>query len=321
MISEKHYLAVKKVKNKMKGGVFALGNFDGVHLGHRAAIDATVQKAKQTKMLARVLTFEPHPRAFFQPTLPPFRLTPPPAKARLLKSLGIDDVVEIPFTSEIAEMTAEQFVEDILVSRLGAEKLVAGRDFAFGRKRSGNMQKLSRMLTPRGIEVTEIEELGNDGEVFSSTRVRELLLEGQPEAAAKILGRPWQIEGTVYKGKNLGGHTLGFRTANIFLGDYLRPKFGVYTIRAGKAGEALTYRGVANIGLRPTILTPDDAAAPQTEKKENLEAFLFDFDKDIYGQDWQFALTRFLRPERKFDSFDALKTQIEKDVIEAKRIQ
>lgn len=304
----------------MKGGVFALGNFDGVHLGHRAAIDATVQKARQSKLLARVLTFEPHPRAFFQPTLPPFRLTPPPVKERLLKSLGIDDVVEIPFTAEIAEMTAERFVEDILVSRLGAEHLIAGRDFAFGHKRSGNMRKLAALLAPRGVEVTEIEELGNDGEVFSSTRVRELLLEGQPDAASKILGRPWSIEGAVYKGKNIGGHTLGFPTANIFLGDYLRPKFGVYAIRAGKAGQPLSHRGVANIGLRPTTVAPEDAASPQKEKKENLEAFLFDFDEDLYGQDWQFALTRFLRPERKFDSLAALKAQIEKDVEEAKRL-
>jgi riboflavin kinase/FMN adenylyltransferase len=292
----------------MKGGVFALGNFDGVHRGHRAVIDAAVQKTRQLHIPARVLTFEPHPRTFFQPHLPPFRLTPANVKERLLKSLGVDDVTILPFTQEIALMPAQDFVERVLLNDFGVQLLIAGHDFIFGHNRDGDMKKLAGWLAPHNIPVTEIEELGDDGEVYSSTRVRELLLEGEAEAAAKILGRDFSIEGTVVRGTGRAEKALGFPTANVALGMYQRPKFGVYAVRAGKVGEALMHRGVANIGFRPTV----------DGKEENLEAFLFDFDQSIYGQEWEFALTRFIRPERKFDSLEALRAQIEKDVEAAK---
>jgi riboflavin kinase/FMN adenylyltransferase len=294
----------------MKGGVFALGNFDGVHRGHRAVIKAAVEKARALNIPARVLTFEPHPRAFFQPNTAPFRLTPPKVKERLLKACGIDDVATLPFTEPIARMPARDFVDHILLERFGAQHLVAGHDFVFGHNRDGTMKKLAVMLAPHGVGLTEIEELGDDGEGFSSTRVRELLLEGEVEEAAKILGRYWSIEGTVGKGAGVGGNALGFPTANIALGIYLRPKFGVYAVRAGPVGEDLKIRGVANIGRRPTV----------NGKSENLEAYLFDFDENIYGQEWEFALTHFIRPERKFDSLKALRKQIEEDVGAAKRM-
>lgn len=294
----------------MEGGVFALGNFDGVHRGHQAVVRETIKKAREIKASAKVLTFEPHPRSFFQPNLPPFRLTPPEVKERLLKALGIDQIVTLTFDANLAGMSAQEFVENLLIQKLKVQHIVAGNDFAFGRNRSGNMAKMEAWLAPHGIGVTEVGEMGEDGEVFSSSRARELLLEGEVEAAAKILGRPWSIEGTVVKGKGIGGKTFGFPTANICLGDYLRPKFGVYAVRAGKPGEALTVRGIANIGARPTF----------GEHSENLEAFLFDFDQDIYGQKWEFALTHFVRPERKFDSPEALKTQIEKDVATVRKL-
>lgn len=309
-IADKGYSLVKKVEKIMRGGVFALGNFDGVHRGHRAVIDTTVEKARQMRTSAHVLTFEPHPRAFFQPRLPPFRLTPPDVKERLLKSFGIDEVATLPFTSELANMPAQDFVERIIVKKFGAKHLVAGHDFVFGHNRMGDMKKLANWLAPHKIGVTEIETLGDDGEVFSSTRIRELLLEGEIGAAVKILGREWSIEGTVVKGAGRGGRALGFPTANIELGIYLRPKFGVYAVRAGRVGDALTYRGVANIGMRPTI----------KRESENLEAYLFDFDRNIYGENWEFALTHFIRPERKFESLDALKAQIEKDIKAAKKL-
>jgi len=302
-------ISQKKSQGKREGGVFALGNFDGVHRGHQAVIKAAVEKAGQMHFPARVLTFEPHPREFFQPNLPPFRLTPSKAKERLLLSLGIDDVATLPFTQEIAQMPAQDFVERILLKKFGARHLVAGHDFVFGHNRDGDMKKLKALLAPHKIGVTEIEAMGDDGEVFSSTRVRELLLEGEVEAAAKILGRDWSIEGTVVKGTGRG-RKIGIHTANIALNGYLRPKFGVYAVRAGKVGEALAYQGVANIGTRPTV----------NGKSENLEAHLFDFDRNIYGEDWEFALTHFIRSEKKFENLEVLKAQIEKDIATAKKL-
>ncbi|MFA5041468.1 MAG: bifunctional riboflavin kinase/FAD synthetase [Bdellovibrionales bacterium] len=292
----------------MKGGSFALGNFDGIHRGHRAVIEACCEKARKIGIPSRVLTFEPHPRSFFQPGSPTFRLTPPNVKMRILKSLGIDDVITLPFDSKLAQMPAEEFVERILIKEFGIQHLVAGHDFIFGHNRGGDMKKLSDWLAPHNVGVTEIGEMGEDGDSFSSTRVRELLLEGQVEAASKILGRDWSIEGTVVRGSARGEKELGFPTANINLGMYLCPKRGVYVVRAGKAGEELPHRGVANIGHRPTV----------DGKEDNLEAFLFSFDNNIYGQNWEFALTRYIRPEKKFDTLEALKNQIAKDVEAAK---
>ena len=308
LIAEKCFFLSKESLKKMKGGVFALGNFDGVHRGHRAIIDAAVEKARGMRIPARVLTFEPHPRAFFQPHSPPFRLTPLAVKESLLKAYGIDDVVVLPFTAEVAHLSAEDFIEQVLLKRFGAEHLVAGHDFIFGYKRGGDMKKLAAWLAPHQIGVTEIEAMGDEGEVFSSTRIREMLLEGEVEAATEILGHEWSISGEVMRGAGRG-RKIGIPTANILLGAYLRPKFGVYAVRAGRVGGALTYHGVANIGLRPTV----------DGENENLEAHLFDFNQDIYGQEWQFALTHFIRPEKKFENLEALKAQIMKDIEAAKK--
>ena len=292
----------------MKGGIFALGNFDGVHLGHRQVLDAVVERARAQGVPARVLTFEPHPRAVFQPHLPPFRLTPEAVKERLLKACGIDNVSVLPFTPEFAQILAQDFVEQILRDRFGVQHIMAGHDFVFGHKRGGDMDKLAAWLAPYQIGVTAVAPLVDAGGLaFSSTRVRALLQQGAVGEAADILGRDWSISGTVIKGA-ARGRTIGVPTANVALGDYLRPRFGVYAVRAGRVGEALTYRGVANIGMRPTV----------GGSSENLEAHLFDFDQDIYGQEWEFALTRFIRPERKFDDFEALKTQISQDIVAAR---
>lgn len=293
----------------MKGGVFALGNFDGVHRGHQAVIRAAVEKAREKGIRAKVLTFEPHPRVFFQPKSAPFRLTPYPVKEALLKELGACEVIPLPFTAELAHMPAERFVEEILLQQFGAQHLVAGHDFIFGYKRGGDMTKLRAWLEPKSVGVTEIEPQGDGGEVFSSSEARELLLEGEVEAAAVILGRKWALQGKVVHGE-ARGHIVGIPTANISLDDYLRPKFGVYAIEAGRVGGPLAYRGVANIGLRPTV----------DGKTENLEAHLFDFHEDIYGQEWQFALSHFTRPELKFDNLEALKAQILKDIEAAKSL-
>ncbi|MDE1900238.1 MAG: bifunctional riboflavin kinase/FAD synthetase [Alphaproteobacteria bacterium] len=292
-----------------RGGVFALGNFDGVHRGHRAVLDAAIERARSLHVPARVLTFEPHPRALFWLDHAPFRLTPQAAKERLLKECGIDEVVVLPFSLDVAQMPPQDFAVRVLHETLGARHVVAGYDFTFGYKRGGDMARLGAWLKPYDVGVTDIAAQGApDGEVFSSTRIRAHLQQGEVEQAAAMLGHVWAIEGVVTQGAQRG-RTIGVPTANIALGDYLRPRFGVYAVRAGRAGEEMSYKGVANIGVRPTV----------GGVGENLEAHLFDFDGDIYGQVWQFALTRFIRPEMKFDGIDALKAQILRDIDAAKQ--
>jgi riboflavin kinase/FMN adenylyltransferase len=294
----------------MKGGVFALGNFDGVHRGHRLVIEAVVEKARALALPARVITFEPHPREFFQPSQPPFRLTPPAHKARLLHSLGIADVFTLHFNANLAHLLPQEFVKHILIAHFGVQHVIAGQDFTFGKGRSGNMAMLATLLEPYTVPVTEIPALNDgEGQVISSTRIRDMLRLGDVGAASALLGHDWSIEGRVNTGAQRG-RTIGVPTANLYLGDYLRPAYGVYAVRAGRVGEPLTYKGVANIGIRPTV----------DEVIENLEAHLFDFDQDIYGEQWQVALTHFIRPEKKFLGLDLLKEQIVRDIDEAKRI-
>lgn len=286
-----------------------MGNFDGVHRGHRVVLAAAVEKARELGAPMRVLTFEPHPRLMFDPGQEQFRLTPSGAKERLLRAAGADDVVVLPFTREFAEIPAQSFVEDILVGRLGARHVVAGHDFIFGRARGGDMDKLRAWLAAHGVGVTEIAPQGEGDAIYSSTRARMALRRGDCAAAAAVLGRAWSIAGEVVHG-NQRGRTIGTPTANVMLGDYLRPLFGVYAVRAGRVGEGFPYKGVANIGLRPTV----------DGKAELLETHIFDFNEDIYGQEWEFALERFIRPEAKFADFAALKVQIDKDKDEARRI-
>lgn len=289
------------------GGVFVLGNFDGVHRGHHRVIDQAVERARALGVPSRLLTFEPHPRSVFWPDHVPFRLTTAVSKEKYVKQYGIDAVVTLPFTLELAHVAAQDFATDILARYLRAEHVVAGYDFTFGYKRGGDMAKLAAWLAPYGLGTTEVlAEQDDHGTVFSSTRIRELLQRGEITAANAMLGRAWTLAGTVIKGAQRG-RTIGVPTANIALGDYLRPAFGVYAVRAGRVGEDLTYRGVANIGMRPTV----------GGQSENLEAHLFDFDQDIYGQEWQFALTHFLRGEQKFERFEDLRQQIGRDIVAA----
>ncbi len=293
-----------------KGGVLALGNFDGLHLGHRRVIETTVALAFDKTCPAQVLTFAPHPRAFFNPSLPPFRLTPEPDKDRLLKACGIDDILTLPFTRALAELEAESFVQDILLDRLGVRHVVAGEESVFGCARSGDMKKLAAWLAPHKIDVTAVPPVTcADGQILSSSRIRSFLEAGQPRDAAQILGRDWSISGPVIRGA-ARGRTLGVPTANIALGDYLRPRFGVYAIKAGRLGEGLSYTGVANIGLRPTF----------GESEPNLEAHLFDFAHDIYGESWEIALIDFIRPEQTFPDLNALRAQIIQDQKTAREV-
>ncbi len=291
-----------------KGGVFALGNFDGVHRGHQAVIKAAIEKAHSLGVPPRVLTLEPHPRAVFKPHIPPFRLTPAPVKLRLLKSLGIQDVIVKPFTQEFARLPARDFVENILIGQYGAQHAVAGFDFVFGHNREGNMQNLRNWLTPHNTGVTEVTPFRDArGGVMSSSRVREALQAGDLKTAEHILGRTWSISGIIEHGAQRG-RSMNVPTANISLGEYQRPRFGVYAVQAGPVGTPLNRQGVANIGTRPTV----------DGKTESLEVHLFDFNDDIYGQEWEVELIDFIRPEQAFTDMDDLREQIMEDIETAK---
>lgn len=301
-------LAISLSAQTFKGGVFALGNFDGVHRGHQAVVKIAKDKASGMGIPVRVLTLEPHPRTLFRPGIPPFRLTPAQQKKRLLQALGVEDVITLAFTEEFSELPAQDFVEKILMNGYGVQHVIAGFDFVFGHDRGGNMNNLRSWLAPHNVGVTEVTPFRDaQGEVMSSSRTRLALQEGDLRIAEHILGRPWSIAGIIERGAQRG-REMSVPTANINLGEYLRPKFGVYVVNAGRVGEGTKHQGVANIGMRPTV----------DGKNELLEFHLFDFNSDIYGQEWEVELIDFIRPEQAFPTVDALREQIMLDIETAK---
>lgn len=299
-----------------RGSIVAIGNFDGVHRGHQAVIGEAVRRAKVAGAPSGVLTFEPHPRRFFRPDTPPFLLTRLRTKARVIRDLGADLLFVFRFNAAMANQSAEDFIDNVLVRGLGVRQVVIGYDFVFGKGRRGNPELLRDRLAAHAIETTIMPPVGaaepgadSEGDIYSSTGVRDALRAGDPAAAARLLGRPFEIEGHVHRG-DMRGRQLGFPTANIWLGDYLRPAFGVYAVRVRfeDMGTIVERKGVANLGMRPTF----GGAEPQ------LEVHLFDHDGDLYGRRLCVELIAFLRPERKFDSLDALKQQIAADAAAAR---
>jgi riboflavin kinase / FMN adenylyltransferase len=290
-----------------RGAVVALGNFDGVHRGHQALLARAAQLARPLAAPLVALTFEPHPRGFFVPDTAPFRLTLPPAKLRLLGHYGVQAVVAQRFDAGFAALPAEAFVSDVLLGGLGARHVVCGYDFTFGARRTGNVEKLRELGAAGGLGVTVLDPVTREGEIYSSTRIRETLRHGWAREAGELLGHAWEIEGTVELGDQRG-RTIGFPTANVALGQHLRPRFGVYAVRALVEG---TWRdGVANLGRRPTV----------GKLQENFEVHLFDFASDLYGQVLRVALVDFIRPEMKFSGLDALRAQIAADGAAAREI-
>jgi len=297
-----------------RGGVVALGNFDGVHRGHQAVIAGAQALAEELRAPLGVMAFEPHPREFFDPDIAPFRLTELDTKARLLDQLGVDALFALTFDKDMARMSAPDFIMDVLVKGLGVHHVVVGHDFHFGKGRSGNPVVLGYMGEMEGFGVTVVEEVRAEsdvaprhrlkGQAFSSTSARQCLAEGDPGGAAQILGRWWTVEGKVHTGDQRG-RTIGFATANVPLGRLVRPKLGVYAVQVTveDGAHAGVYDGVANLGRRPTFDKTD----------ELLEAHLFDFSGDIYGCRVRVALVDFIRAERKFAGLDELKAQIAKD--------
>jgi len=293
------------LKANQKGATVALGNFDGVHRGHAAVIDAARTLAPEAPLA--VVSFDPHPRAFFQPDADPFILTPLTEKAEKVAALGVDRLHILQFDAALSSMTPEAFVQDVLVDGLGIVGVSTGIDFRFGAKRAGDTQVMQDLAERFGFETKALPEVCDEsGGMFSSSAAREALRDGRLDDAATILGGPHRISGPVLKGDQRG-RTIGFSTANLSLEGILAPAFGVYAITAALPdGRAL--KGVANIGMRPTF----EKTIPI------LEAHLFDFSEDIYGQSLSVTLHHFLRSERKFDGIDALKAQIAEDATAAR---
>jgi riboflavin kinase / FMN adenylyltransferase len=291
----------------LRGASLALGNFDGVHRGHQQVIAAALAAARAAGRPAGAAVFRPHPRRFFQPDAPPFRLQSAGQRARTLERMGLDALFEISFDAELAALTDAQFVHAVLAERLGAAHVAVGCDFTFGRGRMGGAKSLQRLGAEAGVTVEAIDIVGGAQKISSST-IREAISEGRMAAAAELLGRPWAIEGVVLAG-DARGRAIGFPTLNLSLGAYQRPRFGVYAVRVD-VGEDAPRPGVANIGVRPTFTR---GAQPL------LEAHLFDFSRDLYGRTIEVALIKFLRDEKKFDGLDALKAQIAQDAADASK--
>jgi riboflavin kinase/FMN adenylyltransferase len=289
----------------VRGGVFALGNFDGVHRGHAHLIQAL--HAARPDLALGVVTFEPHPRALFRPEDPPFRLTPSAERAALLAGLGVRHVVEIRFDAAFAELTAAQFVDEVLHQALGARHLACGLDFAFGHRRGGDSAFLTARAEALGIGLSLVPALVDAQGPISSSRVRRALQDGYPERAAQLLGREWAITGVVSHG-DARGRTIGFPTANIPLGGHIEPQRGVYAVTT-RLADGRVLKGVANLGRRPTV---------NEGPESRLEAHFFDYDGDLYGQVLAVSLHAFIRPERKFESFQALRDQIVADASAAR---
>ena len=284
----------------LRGASVAMGNFDGVHLGHRSVINL----ARREGVPLGVISFEPHPRSFFAPDSPPFRLMNVASKRHRLAKIGVDVLYDLPFDKALSSLTALEFVRDVLSEGLGISHLVVGEDFRFGKGREGDVAFLQKHGPEHGFEVTVAGMVSGKNGPYSSSAIRAALAAGQPEEAAKMLGHWHRIDGVVEKGDQRG-RELGFPTANISVEGLHLPRLGVYAVEF----DVLTgphkgcYHGAASLGVRPTF----GRNAP------NLETFVFDFEGDLYGADVSVALVSFQRPELKFDSLDALIEQMHKD--------
>jgi riboflavin kinase/FMN adenylyltransferase len=269
-------------------------------------VGRAVARARAEGRPALVATFDPHPVRFFKPDVPPFRLTTLDQRERLFDAAGADAMLVFHFDAELAQVTAPDFVADYLVGRIGAAGVVTGEDFTFGKGRGGTIEVLKLLGQANRLSVDSVAPVSEDGEPVSSSRIREALVAGDCETAARLLTRPFAIEGAVVHGDRMG-RKLGYPTANIPLDRYQRPRFGVYAVRARLGGDR-PLAGVANLGIRPMFDPP----------RELLEPHFFDFDEEIYGETVEVDLLSFIRDEQSFDSLDALKAQIARDCAAAR---
>ena len=295
----------------LRGAAVAIGNFDGVHLGHRQVIERARAEGARIGAPPGVITFEPHPRQFFAPEAPPFRLMNAEARAHRLEKLGVAVLFELPFGPKLAAMPPEGFARDVLARGLGIAHAVVGTDFRFGSGRAGTAGDLVQLGQSQGFGVTVAELLAPGGEEISSTAIRTALSEGRPRDAARMLGHWHRIEGVVLHGDKRG-RDLGFPTANLSIAGLHPPAFGIYAVSVDvlTGPHRGTYGGAASLGIRPTF----GGGAP------NLETFLFDFSGDLYGAALSVALVEFLRPEARFDSVAALVAQMQADCARARAV-
>lgn len=302
------YSRLEDLPHGLRGAVVAIGNFDGVHRGHQSVLETALGYARDHGCPALVLTFEPHPRQLFRPDVPLFRITPAEMRAEVLRAMGFDAVVELPFTFDFAKQTADDFVDRVLVGGLAARDVVTGFDFHFGRNRQGGPAFLMEAGKTRGFEVTLVDAFRDDqAEVVSSSRIRELLAAGDVAAANDLLGYRYRVAGDVIGGKKLG-RTLGYPTANMAMPEELTVAHGIYAVRF-QTPDGIVRDGVASFGRRPTV---DEDGVPL------LETYLFDFDGDLYGRHCVVSFCAFLRGEEKFDGLDALIAQMKRDEAEAR---
>ncbi|MFN3423579.1 MAG: bifunctional riboflavin kinase/FAD synthetase [Novosphingobium meiothermophilum] len=300
--------SLQPVPDTMRGGIVALGNFDGFHLGHQAVVGEAIGWARAEGRPAIVATFDPHPVRHFAPQTPPFRLTTLDQRQELFGAAGADAMLVIHFGADVAGMTALEWIEQGLVGHLGAVGVVTGEDFTFGKGRSGNAQVLREEGPRFGLRARAVGPVTLEGEVVSSSRIREALKAGDCETATRLLTRPFAMRGTVQHGDKLG-RTINFPTANLDIGMYLRPRYGIYAV-TGRLPDGSVLKGAANLGIRPTFDPP----------KELLEPHFFDFAGDLYGQEIEVAFHHFLRPEARFDGLDALVAQMERDCDQARAL-
>lgn len=292
----------------LRGAILALGNFDGFHLGHQAVVGEAVEWARSEGRPAIVATFDPHPARHFAPGAAPFRLTTLDQREELFAAAGADAMLVFHFGGELAGTTASDFVGKLLGEHVGAAGVVTGEDFTFGKGRGGNIAVLREQGAQCGIGVRTVGPVLDHGAPVSSSRIREALQAGDPVEAARLLTRPFAIRGAVEHGDKVG-RTLGYPTANLPLGNYLRPRYGIYAV-TGRLPDGRMLNGAANLGVRPTFDPP----------KELLEPHFFDFSEDLYGLVIEVAFHHFIRPEAKFASLDALKAQMDADCDEARRV-
>lgn len=295
---------VDKVPPESRGAVVALGNFDGVHLGHRGVIGRAAEIARDAGAPLGVVTFEPHPVQVLRPDSAPHRLAPFRVKVRRLGECGLDYLCVLHFTKTFAQKTPRVFASEILAGGLGVSHVVVGQDYRFGKARAGDAAALSELGAEMGFAVTAVAPVGNAGEIYSSTRVRGYLKSGEPRLAAAILGHMWEVEARVLHGDKRG-RDLGYPTANLHFDEHVEPAYGIYAVWVGIVRDAETewHAAVASAGTRPTF----------NGQSLVLEVHLFDFDGDLYGKYLRVAFVNWIRPEEKFDDVEALKHAMAQD--------
>jgi riboflavin kinase / FMN adenylyltransferase len=296
------------IPDTLRGSILALGNFDGFHLGHQAVVSRAVARAFHERRPVIVATFDPHPVRFFRPDVPPFRLTTLDQRENLFAHAGADAMLVFEFNSELASMDAEEFVAKVIARQIGATGVITGDDFSFGKGRTGDAALLAKIGAEHGITAEAVLQVVLDGERISSGRIREALVAGDTGTATRMLSRDFAIEGIVERG-DARGRELGYPTVNLDLGDYQRPRYGIYAVRVTLEDES-EYPGAASLGVRPTF----------EPAKELLEAHLFDFDGDLYGQRIEVALHSYMREEKRFDGIEPLIAQMHEDEAKARHL-